>query len=69
MIKKNELAVLRKKESEELVKMVLEKKIKMAKARSEITAGREKNLKTAKHFAAEIAKIQTLIREKELASK
>lgn len=69
MIKKNELAVLRKKEAAELVKMVLEKKIKMAKVRSEITAGREKNLKTAKHLSIEIAKIQTLIREKELANK
>jgi ribosomal protein L29 len=69
MIKKNELLALRKKELVELLKMVEEKKLKMAKARTEITAGREKNLKAAKHFATEIAKILTVVREKELSVK
>lgn len=65
-MKRKEFLSLREKSISELKKMVLAKKDDAEKAKMKILAGKEKNLKVRKNFAREIAKILTLIREKEI---
>ena len=65
-MKKRELDKLRGKESKELEKQSLDKKLELAKLESKIKAGKEKNIKKAKNLKIEIAQIMTLIREKEI---
>lgn len=65
-MKRKELNDLRGKTAQELEKIVLGKKLEIEKARMKIIGGKEKNLKVRKNLAREIAKILTLIREKEI---
>lgn len=65
-MKRKEFLSLREKNIPELKKMVLIKKDEAEKAKMKTMAGKEKNLKVRKNFAREIAKILTLIREKEI---
>ena len=65
-MKHKDLADLRKKEIAELAKMLDEKKAKLSKAMAEAKLGTEKNVKLPWQLRREIAKISTIIREKEL---
>ena len=65
-MKKKEFNQLREKDVKELAKMVLAKKSELEKARMKMFGGKEKNLKVVKILRSEIAKILTLIREKEI---
>jgi len=49
-----------------LKKLVADKKLEAEKAKMKIFAGKEKNLKVKKNLSQEIAKILTLVREKEI---
>lgn len=68
-MKINELNELRKKGVDELVKIVADKKKKLATVRIQTRAGREKNLKVGRNISREIAKILTLIRESQILEK
>ena len=68
-MKKKELISLRTKTAKELAKIVYEKQTEGTKKKMEIMGGKEKNLKAHKNLSREIAKILTLIREKEIIEK
>ncbi len=68
-MKRKELDDLRGKKAQDLKKIALGKKLEIEKARMKIIGGKEKNLKVRKNLAREIAKILTLIREKEIIEK
>lgn len=68
-MKRKEFLSLREKDIPELKKILVAKKNEAEKAGMKILAGKEKNLKMRKNFRAEIAKILTLIREKEIIEK
>lgn len=65
-MKRKDLHDLRNKDSKDLVKLVLEKKITLAKTKTEMKVAQEKNIKKARNLRDEIAKISTIIREGEL---
>ena len=65
-MKRKEINELREKTIQELGKLASTKKIEAEKAKMKILGGKEKNLKVRKNLAHEIAKILTLIREKEI---
>ena len=65
-MKKKEFNQLREKDAKDLKKIVVEKKLEFEKTKMKILGGKEKNLKMGRNFAREIAKILTLIREKEI---
>jgi len=65
-MKKKELKQLKEKDKKDLEKMVGQKKIDLIKAKADIIAGREKNLKKVKNLKDEIAQVMTLITEKEI---
>ena len=65
-MKKKELNSLRSKTLAELHKMVLERKIQINKAKTDIIASREKNLKKAKNLKHELSQVFTIIRQKEI---
>jgi ribosomal protein L29 len=60
---------LREKGVKELKKMVYTKNVEAAKKAMEIKTGKEKNLKLVRHLRREIAKILTLVKEKEILEK
>jgi ribosomal protein L29 len=64
-MKKREFDELKKKEIVELRQVLADKKLDYLKARTNIKAGKEKNLKAAKNTKSDVAKIETLLREKE----
>jgi len=63
-MKRKELNNLRAKKTEELLKIVSEKKLNAEQVKMKIFSGKEKNLKVHRNLAREVAKILTLIREK-----
>lgn len=65
-MKKKDYIDLKGKELKDLKKMVSEKRLAAQKAKMEILGGKEKNLKLLTNFRRDIAKILTLIREKEI---
>lgn len=65
-MKKKEFNDLRGKDIKDLKKLVVDKKLESEKAKMKIFGGKEKNLKLKKNLSSEIAKILTLIREKEI---
>lgn len=65
-MKKKEYNELRKKTIKELRKIVVVKKLETEKAKMKMLGGKEKNLKLKKNLSSEVAKILTLIREKEI---
>lgn len=65
-MKRKEFNDLREKNIQELEKIALEKKLEAEKAKMKMLGGKEKNLKVRKNLAKEIAKILTLVREKEI---
>ena len=68
-MKKKDMISLRTKTAKELAKIVYEKQTEATKKKMEIMGGKEKNLKAHKNLSREIAKILTLIREKEIIEK
>ncbi len=68
-MKKKEYNELRGKNIKELRKIVIAKKNDEEKAKMKILGGKEKNLKLKRNLSSEIAKILTLIREKEIIEK
>lgn len=65
-MKKKEYNELRGKSVKDLEKIVFAKKKEAEKAKMQILGGKEKNLKLKRNLSSEIAKILTLIREKEI---
>lgn len=60
---------LKGKTIKELEKLALDKKLAAKKGKIEVAAGKEKNIKSAFLLRKEIARILTLIREKEILEK
>lgn len=65
-MKRKDFTDLKAKEIKELKKLISEKKLIADKTKAAISGGKEKNLKAFKNLRREIAKILTLIREKEI---
>lgn len=65
-MKKKEFNELSKKTVEELSPMLAQKKSEVLPVAVSIATGKEKNFKKAKLLRLEIAKISTIIREKQL---
>jgi ribosomal protein L29 len=65
-MKRKELTTLRGKTKEELMKIVIAKKLEADKTKMKIIGGKEKNVKVGRNLSREIAKILTLVREKEI---
>lgn len=68
-MKRKDFSELKEKSRQDLSKAVSKKRSDAAKAKIEIVSGREKNLRSLKNIRLEIAKILTLIREKEIIEK
>jgi len=65
-MKIKEFNELRSKNIKELKKIALEKKLEAERAKMKIFSGKEKNLKVKRNLSREVAKILTLVREKEI---
>jgi ribosomal protein L29 len=65
-MKRKDYKELKGKTIEELVKLASTKRIEATKKKMQILGGKEKNLKVHRNLRAEIAKILTLVREKEI---
>lgn len=65
-MKKKEFNELRSKSIKDLTKMVLDKKNEAERAKMKHLGGKDKNNKVKRNLMREIAKILTLIREKEI---
>jgi len=68
-MKRKDYIDLKGKTIAELTKMVSLKKTESVKKKMRILGGKEKNLKMHRNLRAEVAKILTLIREKEILEK
>ena len=68
-MKRKDYTDLKEKTIKELTKMVSVKKAEATKKKMEILSGKEKNLKLHRNLRSEVAKILTLIREKEILEK
>lgn len=65
-MKKKEFNDLKKKEVKDLLKLNIEKKFEAKKAKLNMMAGKEKNLKIYRNIRRDIAQIETVIKEKEI---
>ena len=68
-MKRKDYTELKGKTVKELVKLASTKKAEAVKSKMKILGGKEKNIKLYRQIRAEIAKILTLIREKEILEK
>lgn len=68
-MKKKNIDDLRLKKTEELKKLVMEKKKELSLFTSEMVLQKEKNVKKGKLLKKEIAQMLTLLREKDIAGK
>jgi ribosomal protein L29 len=68
-MKRKDYIDLKGKTVAELIKMASAKKMESVKKKMQILAGKEKNLKMHRNLRAEVAKILTLVREKEILEK
>lgn len=68
-MKTKDKTVLRGKSLEELRKLVAEKKVEAENIKVKVLSGQEKNLKAFSSLRIEIARLLTLIREKEIVEK
>jgi ribosomal protein L29 len=68
-MKRKEFIDLKSKDIKDLRRLATEKKRASTKAKMQISGGKEKNLKEYKNIRLEVAKILTLIREKEILEK
>jgi ribosomal protein L29 len=65
-MKRKDYIDLKGKTVAELIKMASAKKMESVKKKMQILAGKEKNLKMHRNLRAEVAKILTLVREKQI---
>lgn len=65
-MKKRDLKELRVKKTEEIIKMVSDRKAELVKLAIKVKSGEEKNLKKMKNIRGEIARLLTITKEKEL---
>lgn len=65
-MKKQERKTIRDKSLKELEKMAVEKAGEIQKARAELTVGRHKNVRIVKTLRLSLARIKTILREREL---
>ncbi len=65
-MKKKEITDLRSKKIEDLRKMADVKRAEVLKTKMKIMGGKEKNLSLKRNLSRDLAKILTLIREKEI---
>jgi ribosomal protein L29 len=65
-MKKSDLTGLRTKTSEELAKTFSDKSKELVKVMTAITGGTEKNLKKGRNLKKDMARVATIIREKEI---
>lgn len=65
-MKRKDFEDLRGKSAEELGKVLTAKRLEAKKKKMEILGGKEKNLKLYRNLRREVAKILTLVREKEI---
>lgn len=65
-MKRKDLTALRAKTIKELERLVYEKKTEATKKKMEILGGKDKNLKASRILMTEVAKILTLVKEKEI---
>lgn len=68
-MKRKDFISLRGKTIKELSKLAYEKKTEAIKKKMEIMGGKEKNVKVYRNLMTEVAKILTLVREKEIIEK
>lgn len=68
-MKSKDFKDLRNKDIKALTKLVIEKKTELDKKMMEIKSGKDKNLKVGVNLRREIAKILTLISEKQIIEK
>ena len=68
-MKTKEFKDLKAKKVEDLEKLVIAKKLEHAKVKAKMAQGGEKNLKVAKNLRLDIARISTLISEKQFIEK
>ena len=68
-MKRKDYIDLKGKTVAELTKMVFAKRTESVKKKMQILAGKEKNLKVYRNLRIEIAKILTLVKEKEILEK
>ena len=68
-MKRKDYTDLKEKTVKEQTKMASAKRAEATKKKMEILGGKEKNLKLHRNLRAEVAKILTLIREKEILEK
>jgi len=65
-MKKKDLVALRAKKTDEIKKSIREKKNELAQIAGKVKIGEEKNLKKMHNLRLEIARLLTIIREKEI---
>lgn len=65
-MKKKDLSELRNKDVGELKKKSEKLRLEIVKAKADLTASKEKNLKKVKNLRRDLAQILTLIREKQI---
>jgi ribosomal protein L29 len=68
-MKRKDFTGLRGKTIKELQKLAYEKKTEAIKKKMDIMGGKEKNIKLYRNLMTEVAKILTLVREKEIVEK
>jgi ribosomal protein L29 len=68
-MKRKDYQDLKGKTVKELLKMAAVKKAEAIKKKMQIMGGKEKNLKVYRNLRIEVAKILTLVREKEILEK
>jgi ribosomal protein L29 len=68
-MKKRDYTDLKGKTVKELIKLASSKRSEAVKKKMQVLGGKEKNIKTYRNLRADIAKILTLIREKEILEK
>ena len=68
-MKKKDFTDLKGKTIKDLLKMANDKKSEVKKAKMNVLAGKDKNLKSSRNLKRDIAQILTLVREKEIVVK
>ncbi len=68
-MKRKEFTDFKTKSVKELIKFVTDKKTEMGKKKVEIFSGKEKNLKYFNNLRRDVAKVMTIIKEKEILEK
>ena len=65
-MKRKDFNELKSKQTKDLLKLSVEKKLEAKKAKMNAVSGKDKNLKVFRNIRREIAQIETLIREKQI---